>query len=321
MKALRWAGLALGLLIVGFLIHEVGWASITSSLGLLGSGYFIVLLYPLVWILLNTEGWYSVVAVHHPEIAFATLFRIRLAGESFNALLPSGYVGGEPLKAKLLSEDMPLREAAASVLMAKAAQSVGLVLFIGLGLTIGGRSGKFSVLHQPAELTALLFLAVGIGIFLWLLASRGFSRAAELLHRRLPFERLTTMLPRLAALDDSLGAYYRQGRRQFLFSILWHSAGWMAGALELVVLFYLLGTPIHWREGWFIGALAQLGSVVGLFAPAGVGLYEGGHYLAAQMLGLPPALGVTVALIRRVRELFWNMIGILIFWRSTKANR
>lgn len=272
------------------------------------------------WIVFNTLGWRAVVAVHYPEIAFWKLLQIRLAGESFNALLPSGYIGGEPLKAKLLAADVPLRSAAASVLVAKAAQSVGLVLFITLGLTLGRVSAR-SVFTQPAALAALIFLSVGIAIFIGLLSRRGFSRLAAFLHRYFPSAWLAAALPRLAGLDDSLGAFYRAGRGKFLLSVVWHAFGWMAGALELLVIFLLLHHPVSWRDGWFMGALAQLGSVVGLFAPAGVGLYEGGHYLAAQLLGLSPALGITVALIRRMRELFWNSVGLFIFWRYSKANR
>jgi len=100
---------------------------------------------------------------------------------------------------------------------------------------------------------------------------------------------------------------------------LWHGAGWIAGAFEVAVIFYLIGHTVSWREAWFIGAMAQLAAVVGLLAPAGIGLYEGGHYLAAAALGLPPALGITVALIRRVREIFWDCVGLWIFWRLSKT--
>ena len=124
--------------------------------------------------------------------------------------------------------------------------------------------------------------------------------------------------PAPEALNDSIGAFYREGKQRFLGSVLWHGAGWIAGAFEVAAIFYLIGHTVSWREAWFIGAMAQLAAVVGLFAPAGIGLYESGHYLAASALGLPPALGVTVALIRRVREIFWDCVGLWIFWRLSR---
>lgn len=312
-------GIVIGIAIVTILIREVGWASIRQTLGMLGWGYAVVIAYPLLWIFLNTVGWR--LALHAPfaKLPIARLAGIRTAGEAFNSLLPSGYVGGEPLKAHLLSRWMPVSEAASSVLIAKAAQSVGLVVFVGLGLTIGGKAGSPSPLRQPAELTALVTLTAGVFLFTLLLTRRSFSRIGRWLHGLTKHPWLQKQEAHLTALDDSIGAFYREGKRRFLASVLWYGAGWVAGALEVAVIFYLVGRPVSLREAWFIGALAQLAAVVGLFAPGGVGMYEGGHYLAAQILGLPPALGLSVALIRRVRELFWNCVGLWLFWKLSNV--
>lgn len=317
MNKLRWLGLIIGVVIITVLVRQVGWSEIHHSLGLLGAGYGIILAYPTLWLLANTLGWAVVVRAHHSQVPFSSLFKIRLAGESFNSLLPSGYVGGEPLKAKLLSVYMPLRDAAASVIAAKAAQSVGLVLFIGLGLTWGGRMDQPAMVSRTTQWVALSFLMVGTMIFVGMLSRHTFSRIAHGLHRLTGHPFLARLEPRLLALDQSLGRFYREGKSAFFKSFFWHGMGWLLGALELSVIFYLIGHPLSFREAWFMGALAQLASVIGLFAPAGVGMYEGGHYLAAQMLGLPPALGVSAALIRRVRELAWNAAGIYFFWRLT----
>jgi len=321
MKYFRWVGLILGLAIIAVLVHHVGWGEIRHSLTLLSHGYWVVLAYPVLWVLCNTQGWQVIVDAHHPRVAFASLFKIRMAGESFNALLPSGYVGGEPLKATLLSKQIPLRDATSSVLVAKAAQSVGLVLFIGLGLTLGGRS-DLPIVRQtgPYQWVALGLLLAGVSLFVVLLSRRSLSRFAKVLHGWTGYARLAAWEPRLIALDDTIGRFYREGKGAFFKSFFWHTAGWMIGALELCVIFYLIGHPLGFREAWFMGALAQLACVMGLFAPAGIGMYEGGHYLAAQLLGLPPALGVSVALIRRVRELAWNGMGLYFFWRLTKKD-
>ncbi len=322
MKIIRIIGVIIGGVIVTILIREVGWEQIEHSLGMLGWGYTVVIAYPVTWILLNTVGWRMALHDQYARLlSIGRLAQIRLSGETFNSLLPSGYVGGEPLKAKLLSRWIPIYEATSSVLIAKAAQSVGLVFFVGLGLTLGRTERHASLAHHPRTLLALAFLATGIFIFTVLLTRRSFSRIGKWLHNLTGHPWLQKQEKKLVALDDSIGAFYREGKLRFLASVLWHIAGWLAGALEVALIFFLIGHPIDWRQAWFIGALAQLAAVVGLFAPGGVGMYEGGHYLAASLLGLSPALGVSVALIRRVREIFWDLVGLLIFWKLSRAEK
>lgn len=319
MRIVRFAGVIIGAVIVTLVIREVGWTNIRHSLGALGWGYGVVLAYPISWILLNTSGWRMALHAQYAKQPILRLSQIRLAGETFNSMLPSGYIGGEPLKAKLLSRWIPMHEAASSVLIAKAAQSVGLVLFVGLGLTFGGNKSQQSILHHPVTILSLVLLTAGIAIFILLLTQRSFSRVGRWLHNLTGHPWLRKQEKKLVALDDSLGAFYREGKDRFLGSVLWHITGWMAGALEVAIIFFLIGHRITLRDAWFIGAMAQLAAVIGLFAPAGVGMYEGGHYLAASILGLSPVLGVTVALIRRVREIFWDCVGLWLFWTLSKA--
>lgn len=314
MKRWRWIGVVVGLGMVTLLLRAVGWPAVRQTLEWLGWGYAIVLVYPLSWILLNAFSWQQALPLGQKKVPFFRLTAMRMAGESFNSLLPSGYVGGEPLKARLLADWMPASEAASSVLVAKAAQSVAMVIFAVLGLAAGRPSG--ASLYPPRAMTAaLVALTLGIGLFTALLARGSFASLGRALHRITRVFWLQRQDERLIALDASLGEFYRHGKRRFLASVLWSVAAWLAGALELWIIFHLIGHPIAWRQAWFMGALAQVASVVGLFSPGGVGFYEGGHFLAARLLGLPPALGLSVSLIRRVREIFWDGVGVGIFWR------
>ncbi|HVO33042.1 MAG TPA: flippase-like domain-containing protein [Elusimicrobiota bacterium] len=314
MKILRVLGLAVGIIVIFILVRRTGWPAIEQTLALLGWGYPIVLAYPLSWMLLNSAGWRCTLPPAAP-VPFVRLVQIRLTGESFNSLLPSGYVGGEPVKAVLLSKRMPLSQAVSSVLIAKSAQSVALVVFVTLGLSAGSGPGPTPLL-QPPTLVAVVILSLGIGIFTWLLASQSFSRLGRWLHRVTRIAWLQAQELKLISLDESLGSFYRGGKGRFAASAAWHLGGWLAGALEVAIIFTLLGHPVSLRQAWFIGAMAQLGSVVGLISPAGIGFYEGGHYLAAQLLGLPPVMGLSVSLIRRIREIFWDSIGLALFARK-----
>lgn len=314
MKFFRIGGALVGLWLVGYLLHHVGWTSVKETLSWLQWKYLIVLAYPTTWIFLNTVGWWFCFQRSPVGLSLFTLAQIRTAGETFNSLLPSGYVGGEPLKAKLLSKWLSLREATSSVLIAKAAQSIGLVMFLGLGLTLANPSGG-SPLKKPATLVSMSLLTLGIGLFVMLLANRSFSRIGLRLHQLTGHPWLQAQEQRLLALDETLGSFYREGKNRFLISVFIQGAGWLAGALEVAMIFYLLGYPIGWRQAWFIGAMAQLAAVIGLFIPAGLGLYEGGHYMATALLGLPPSLGLSISLIRRIREVFWDGMGLAFFWR------
>jgi uncharacterized membrane protein YbhN (UPF0104 family) len=318
MRSLRLLGLLAGTWMVVYLVREVGWASIRETLSLLGWRYAVVLAYPLTWISLNTVAWRYACHAGARVPPLLTLGQLRVAGETFNSLLPSGYVGGEPIKARLLARSMPLHEAASSVLVAKAAQSVALVIYLGLGLTLA-HPGERALRNNPAPLIALALLAAGIGLFLLLLTRRSFSRAGRWLHRVSGHAWLRAQEPRLMALDQSLGRSYREGKGRFLASVAWHGAGWLAGALELALIFWLLGFPLSWTQAWFMGAMAQLAATVGLISPAGIGFYEGGHYMAAVALGLPPSLGLSASLIRRIRELFWDAVGLGLYWHLSRS--
>jgi len=310
-KYLRFIGLLVGLSLLGYLIHQVGLSFIKESLGWLGWGYVLVLASALIWDWVNTIGFETAFSKKFLKTSFLRIFEIRLVGETFNSLLPSGYVGGEPLKIKFLAADMPVHEASSSVLIAKVAQSLSLVPYLVLGLTLT-RPGP-SPLRGRAACVSISLLAAGICIFAFLIARGSFSQLGRFLHRWTRHAWLKHQEERLLALDESLREFFRHEKKRFLASFLWHCAGWFTSAMEVPLILYLLGHPITWREGWFMAAMAQLGSSVGVAIPEGIGFFEGGHYLAATLLGLPPSLGLSVALIRRVRELFWHGVGLLLF--------
>jgi glycosyltransferase 2 family protein len=318
MKYLRIIGVIIGFSVLGYLVHKAGFPMIRQSLGLLGWRYLIVLASALAWDWVNTIGFQKAFRKRMLKTSFLRLFEIRIVGETFNALLPSGYVGGEPLKAKFLAADMPLHEATSSVLVAKVAQSISLVIYLILGLAMIPLN-RGSPLGQRAVQVGIGLLAIGIGLFAALIARGSFSQGVSWLHRWTRHPWLKSQESRLMRLDESLREFFMHEKKQFLQSLLWHSFGWFVSAMEVPLIFYLLGHPITWQQGWFMAAMAQLGTSVALAIPAGIGFYEGGHYLAATILRLPPSLGLSVGLIRRVRELCWHGIGVLLFWHLSKA--
>ena len=80
-----------------------------------------------------------------------------------------------------------------------------------------------------------------------------------------------------------------------------------------------VGGPVDWQT-----ALAlEIGSVlidgILFFVPAKVGTQEGGKVLLFAMLGLDPARGLTVGVVRRIRELTYAGLGLAVLaWLTTR---
>jgi hypothetical protein len=316
MKHFRYIGILVGASLLGYLLFRVGISRLWVSLRWLGWGYLPVLAVGFLWLLVNAIGFqYSFSA--RVKTSLPRLFEIRLIGETFDALIPSGYTAGEPLKIKFLCADMPFQDASVGVLVAKVAQGLSLIVYLVLGLTLT-RPASPSLLHDRGVLIGVSLTALGIIAFTVLIARGSFAQASGLLHLWTRHPWFKRQEERLQSLDESLREFFQHEKKRFVKSLLWHGVGWFVSALEVPLIFYLLGRPIAWQKGCFMAALAQLGSSVAVAVPEGVGFFEGGHYLAATLLGLPPFLGLSVGLIRRVREFFWHAVGLAMFWSISK---
>ena len=105
-----------------------------------------------------------------------------------------------------------------------------------------------------------------------------------------------------------------------MVSTAWHLAGWLVNVAELWLTCYFLG--LHPSLGVvFAGeALAALFDVVFFLVPMKIGVAEGGRVFVFALLGFSPAQGLTLGLVRRVRELTWITIGLAIYpWVGMRA--
>ncbi|TKB79721.1 MAG: hypothetical protein E8D45_03440, partial [Nitrospira sp.] len=174
----------LGLLTLVGLVWHVGPGRIVETIGTLGPLTLAVILLPsLLMYVLEAYGWRVTLIRHARAVSFGKLLAIRTAGEVVNMTTPTAYMGGEPLKAFLLSRyQVPMVDGLASVVIAKTIMSLAEVLFILLGLGLGlwllGGAGSASQTLAAAVIGVGLLLC-GIlafvfvqrrGFFTWILS-------------------------------------------------------------------------------------------------------------------------------------------------------
>jgi uncharacterized membrane protein YbhN (UPF0104 family) len=159
----------------------------------------------------------------------------------------------------------------------------------------------FVITGAAAALIAMLFWLQHRGMFTTLLALTG--------RLRLRIRALTSRAESLRQLDRRIFDFYRNHRWRFLSCVTFYLAGWMADSLEILLVSHLLEMPLDWSQALAFEAFISVVKALGIFAPAALGVQESGVIFLFYLFGLPPALGVPYAIIRRARELTFVLLG------------
>lgn len=312
-NVLRLLFLALGLGLFAWFVREAGPAEIVRALKGIGweKGALAMLPYLLVYGF-DTLGWrfaFSSASAH--LLPYFTQVRLRMAGEAVNNLIPSAYVGGEPVKIYLAKKrGVPTIAAAQSVVVAKTTMTIAQVFAIAIGALAATYSlDPGSWAHKGMLATTAIAACVAAALF-WLQSRGMFTTVLRIVRAlKIRIEKLEEAEPHLAELDEEIVSFYRNDKRRFFLSTLFHLCGWLSGMAEVMAISYLIGMPVHWTQAIAIEAFTGVAKGVGIFAPGSLGVQESGIALLFRVMGLPDALGISYAIIRRARELLFVAIG------------
>lgn len=311
---IRLAFLAVGMTFLIGLVWHIGPSHIWETTERVGIGPFCIILLPLLVVyLLDTYGWCLTLGHWVSRIGFFRLFMVRMAGEAINVTTPTTMLGGEPMKAYLLKRDgVPMVEGLASVVAAKTIMVMAQMLFmlLGLGLmawTVG--EGEYDVLGAFVSVGLL-----GFGVFLFLIVQR-YGIGSMLLTVaetcRIRRQWVEDRRSQFLELDRTLRRLYHQRRRTVVFALSVFFIAWLTECLEVYAILYFLGAEVGWLSSLSIAALAVLIKGGVSFIPGGMGAQEGGYLFLLMGFGYSEVTGVTFALIRRIREIIWIVIGLI----------
>jgi putative membrane protein len=314
------AAAAVGALLLALLVSYAGLGDVLGRLRVLGWGAPLVLVPYAIVNVLDTIGWRRALpAPAAARVPFAGLYLARMAGEAVNSLTPTAAVGGEPVKAHLLrSWGIPGSHGVASVVIAKTALTLSQVAFILVGL-----GALFLRLGEGLEGALLLAVLAAVSLLFAVLVVRlqrrgPLSTVWRWLRRVAPKAKLVARLEGKAqAVDERLADFYRIERSAFASATAWHFAAWMLGVCEIKVIMALIDTPIAWSDALIVEALAQPIRAVAVVIPGGLGAQEVGGVALCRLVGVPEAAAVTLWLLKRARELFFDAVGLLYLGRRT----
>ena len=299
--------------LVGIVLH-IGLEPIQHTVSQLGLLHFGLILLPMILVYgLEALGWQLTLGSHARTVGFMRLFAIRMAGETVNVTTPTAYVGGEPLKAFLLKRyGVPMVDGLASVITAKTTMTFAQVLFILLGLALAFWILEDSGHSWVAMLVSVGVLGFGVGLFL-LLQRHGIGVGCLTLLRAcgIRFGFLEKREPQLQELDGTIRSFYSQHRQTFYAALAIFFLAWLTETLEVYAILYYLGVSIDVWAAISIAALTVLIKGGTFFIPGSLGAQEGGYTLLLMSFGYSEVTGITFALIRRLREILWILLGLV----------
>jgi uncharacterized protein (TIRG00374 family) len=310
---------AAGLGLFLWLLHRIGLAAIGRNLARVGWGFAAILALEGVVVLLMTLGWRWTLPPDR-RVPFFSLVGMRMAGDGINALAPAAVVGGEIVHARLLARFIPAVEAFGSVGLAALAQFLAQILFVGLG-SILARAGTLQPRLRLLGMALLAFLVAFVAILERLSRRREgppgrisgwLLRMARRVSRRAPGEDFWR------GLDRHVFGAMRERPVSLALAVAFFLGAWCTNVLEVGLGLALLGAPVPAATVFAIAVLIVLVEGVFFFVPARVGVLEGGLYSAFLALGLDPATGFSLALVRRLRELTWSLGGLAILGLSQR---
>lgn len=236
------------------------------------------------------------------SLSFGQSLSAFLAGDAVGSVTPLGLLASEPTKVLLTRHHLATGESVASLAVENLIYTASVVTMVVVGLVVVLATVSLPSFWQVGIVAALgAGLAAG-GVGVWLL--RGTwddDRGARPRWR----ERLAAV--RFAVVGFSTVHPWRLGQ-VFAFDLFFHAVAVLEVFFTLQLLLGDLSPTL--AQAVVFEALNRVMTVAFKFVPFRVGVDEAFSGALAPILALHPAAGVSLAVVRKVRSLFWAGIGL-----------
>jgi hypothetical protein len=319
LKRLRWIGVVFTILGIGlfsYFIVSVGFHEILRGVVSVGfAGFAFIIFIYFLRILIRAMSWKMCVSLPY-SLTLRDCTEAVIIGEAMSSIIPLGILVSGTSKAVAVRKKMPLVVGLASVATENLFYSLVTGLFISFGAIVFLRNFELS-----ENWTLTLDILIGFVFVLIILGALMVLRQWHFLSAI--FERLYergiltgwTENGRLHArfFENLIYGFYRQYPKRFLpiflLQILFHALG----ITEVWFILSRLSEAAASVYGAFLlESISRVITVVFKLIPFLIGVDEAGAQFVTETLALGAGLGVTLAIVRKGRIIFWSTVGIAL---------
>lgn len=292
-----------GLVLFGYAVRRAGVAEILDGVRKVGWGLLPILGLAGARFLLRAGAWRLCMPPHN-RLSLSQSFSAFVAGDAVGNLTPLGMVASEPTKVLLSRHRLATRESVASLATDNLLYATSIAVMLGVGVVVVLFTAPLSIAWRDGAVVALVAGAIGAAITWRLLQGTWREESGA----RPPWRETLAGLRRavLAFSTEQPGRVIQVLALDLSFHVL--------AVLEIfLTLRWLLGdqSPTL-AQAIVFEALNRVVTVVFKFVPFRVGIDEALSGGLAPMMAVQPVAGVTLAVVRKVRNLVWTGIGLAL---------
>jgi hypothetical protein len=283
------AGAALGIVLFVYALQRVGIDVLADGIRRVGWGIVAILVIAGARFVLRAQCWRWCLPPH-VDLDFPHAFSAFVAGDAVGNVTPLGLLASEPTKVLLVRHHLATLDSVASLTLENILYAISVIAMLAFGLTL--LLATTAVPGQAWWIAGAIAAAVGAAVMGLVVL-----RAPKLLPVRGELRRFALEHPgRLA--------------RVFALQVLFHV---LAVVETFLTLRWLMGSESPTAvQAIVFETVNRFTTVVFKFVPFRIGVDEAASGAVAPLVAVAAAAGVTLAVIRKARMLFWSAVGLLL---------
>lgn len=305
-----------GIALFVYFVYSVGVSELIDGIARFGFvGFAVILSLFAVRIVVRAAAWS--LSVYGPySLRLRDTIPAVIIGEAASSIIPLGILISGTAKAVAVRHRAPLVVGLSSVATENLFYSLSTSLFLIAGAVTFLRN---STLEESWVLTIDVLIAaiVLLLIFLFLLVVRQwhiFSESCESLYRRGYFKGLLEHgRIQVRLFENLIFGFYRRYPKRFLPIFGLGMAYHLIGVIEVYYVLSRLSDAIpSLLTSFLLESVSRLITILFKLIPLTIGVDEAGAKFVGDTVALAAGVGVTLAIIRKGRILFWTALGLIL---------
>jgi hypothetical protein len=304
---------AAGIALFVYFVNRAGVGQIYEGVKRLGAGFILIIIISGARHVVRSAAWCLCMEPPY-RLKFYDALRARIMGDAIGNVLPIGsFALAEPSKPILIRDRVPLMAGFSSFVIENIFYGLSVIIFV-----FSGMAALLLTFHLPKGLRIASLITIGVILVLVVISLVFVRRQVRFVSRTAAFAHRHGLdgkwIDKARMFEDRVYGFYLRNARRFIPILFLETSFHLAGVLEIYVTLYFISpdqAPTLFTA-FILESVNRIITMAFKFIPLRMGVDEAGTGKVSKILQFTEAAGVTLAIVRKGRDLFWAAVGIAL---------